>query len=126
MKNRARGGLLSLCPVIGEFKLSMYSASTPSAASAGHSCCSHTSQTGCLLVIRSCEDLRIINSEGQVDQRTSFIVEELFRVRRKGFAAEGTACLLLQCMAANVAGALRGQVDLPFIMMACSPSPHCA
>lgn len=60
-------------------------------------------KASCMPVTRVCEELRVINSEGQVDQRTSFIVEELFRVRRKGFAQEGAACLLLQSMAADTA-----------------------
>ena len=33
--------------------------------------------------------LRKIASEGQVEQRTVFMIEELFRVRRVGFEASG-------------------------------------
>ena len=57
------------------------------------------------MLFRSCEELRIINSEGQVDQRTSFLMEELFRIRRKGFAAEGAAHPATECSAASGAGA---------------------
>ena len=41
------------------------------------------------LSCRSMEDLRKIVAESQVEQRTTFLVEELLRIRRVGFEASG-------------------------------------
>ncbi|KAK9798931.1 hypothetical protein WJX73_002948 [Symbiochloris irregularis] len=72
----------------------------------------HLEDTARDLLHATCEELRVINSEGQVDQRTSYLMEELFRIRRQGFALAGFVALPPELDLLEVNDRITHKIDL--------------